>query len=307
MTDITTERYLAEMKILSVVFLCVALAVTGAYADVKTLFPTMDGWEPEGDPVVYGADDLFEYINGSADLYLSYDFKEMASLSYFDDQGRGLTIDVYEHGDDANAFGIYSQERPSPMNALDVGAQSYYDFGILNFCQGTYYVKVAGYDLEEFDEEMLTVVAKIVSANIGGKKELPKALACFPSDAMVKNSSRYIAQNVFGHGFLRSAFVAEYRSDRNTNSRAFIIQADDGADADKMLESYLDYVKGKGAAVADDDGIMRFEDPATRSTGAVSLKKSGSYIWGISTMSEPGGDAFISGVETNLKTAGLLK
>jgi hypothetical protein len=294
------------MKILSAVLLCAALAVTGTYADVKTVFPTMDGWEPEGDPVVYGADDLFEYINGSADLYLSYDFKEMASLSYFDDQGRGLTIDVFEHGNDANAFGIYSQERPSAMNAVDIGAQGYYDFGILNFYQGAHYVKVAGYDLEEFDEEMLTVVAKIVSANIGGKKDLPKALACFPSDAMVKNSSRYISKNVFGHGFLHSAFVAEYRSDGNT-SRAFIIQADDGADADAMLESYLGYVEGKGAPVADNGGVLRFEDPATKSAGPVSLKKSGSYIWGMSTKSEPVGNAFISGVETNLKTAGLLE
>jgi hypothetical protein len=292
--------------LISTICVCLVAAVTGQ-ADVEKLFPTMDGWEPEGDPEVYAADNLFEYINGSADLYLTYDFQEMGTLSYFDDQGRGLTIDIYQHGNDANALAIYSQERPNPMNAVEIGAQGYYDFGVLNFCRGLYYVKIVGYDLDEFDEEMLTVLAKIISANIGGKKALPKALACFPTEAKVNGSERYVSENVFGHGFLHSAFVAEYRSDRRTNSRAFIIEAKDGTDADKMLEDYLNFVKEKGAAVAAENGIYRFEDPVSRSAGAVSLKKNGSYIWGISTGVETTAATFISGVENNLKTAGLIQ
>jgi hypothetical protein len=193
------------------------------------------------------------------------------------------------------------------MNEVKIGAQAYYDYGILNFCQGPYYVKVAGFDLDSFDEDMLTVVGKIISANIGGNKELPKTIACLPEDAMVPNSQRYIAKNVLGHGFLHSAYVAEYRSDRSTNTRGFIIEGNDDADTDKMLESYLNFVKEKGVEVAEGDGVYRFEDPATRSTGAITLKRTGSYIWGISTKSETTGNAFISDVEANLKTTGLLK
>jgi len=295
------------MRSLTAAFLCLAMFATVGHADVKGLFPTMDGWEPEGDPGIYAADNLFEYIDGSADLYLMYNFKEMGTLSYFDHQGRGLTIDIYEHGSNANAFGIYSQERPSPMDKKEIGAQAYYDYGILNFCQGPYYVKVMGYDLDEFDEDMLTVVAKIVSAKIGGKKELPKAMACFPTEAIVPNSQRYIAKNVFGHGFLHSAFVAQYRSDRSTTTRAFIIEANDEADAGKMLESYLSFVREKGGAVSDNGGVYRFEDPASRSAGAVNLKSSGNYIWGISAKSEETGTAFVTGVESNLKAMGLLE
>jgi len=295
------------MRILTAALVCLALLASVGHADVKSFFPTMDGWEPEGEPGIYQADNLYEYIDGSADLYLMYNFKELGTLNYFDNQGRGLTIDIYEHGSDASAFGIYSQERPTPMNAMEIGAQAYYDYGILNFCQGPYYVKIMGYDLDEFDQEMLAVVAKIVSVNIGGAKELPKALACFPTEAMVPNSQRYIAKNVFGHSFLRSAFVAQYRSNGNSNSRAFIIEAKDEADAGKMLESYLSYVKENGAAVSDDNGVYRFQDPASRSAGAINLKASGSYIWGISTTSEDMGSAFVAAVEKNLKTEGLLQ
>jgi hypothetical protein len=286
---------------------CLALAVPAAWADVKPLFPEMSGWEPEGEPEVYDADNLFEYINGSADLYLTYAFKEMGTLSYFDDQGRGLTIDIFEHGDPNNAFGIYSQERPSPANFVEIGAQGYYDFGVLNFCRGAFYVKILGYELGEFDEEMLTVVAKIVSQKIGGKKNLPPVLACFVKDAKVDGSERFISENFLGHGFLHSAFVAEYRSDRSTNTRGFIIAANDAADADQMLESYLNFVREQGGTVADDGGVYRFEDPMSRSTGAISLKKGGGYIWGLSTNVETTGAGYVAGVEQNLKAAGLLK
>jgi hypothetical protein len=303
------ERLFVRKSVLTAlaVFVCLALAVPAAWADVKTLFPDMDGWEPEGDPEVYEADNLFEYINGSADLYLTYDFKEMGTVSYFDDQGRGLTIDIYEHGDANNAFGIYSQERPSPANFVEIGAQGYYDFGVLNFCRGSYYVKILGYDLGEFDEEMLTVVAKIVSQKIGGKKKLPPVLACFPKEAIVDGSERFISENFLGHGFLHSAFVVEYRADRNTNTRGFIIAAHDDTDADQMLESYLTFVREQGGTVSDDNGVYRFEDPMSRSTGAISLKKSGSYVWGLSTKAETTGAGYVAGVEQNLKAAGLLK
>jgi hypothetical protein len=278
-----------------------------AHAEVEKLFPKMDGWEPEGEPMVYTADNLFEYINGSADLYLTYDFKEMGTLSYFDDQGRGITVDIYRHGDNRGSFGIYTQERPSPANLKDIGAEGYYDYGVLNFYRGPYYVKILGYDLESFDEDMLTVVAKIISANIGGEAEKPEVLSCFPTDAMVEGSVRYIARNLWGHGFLHSAFVARYRADNNTNTTGIIIEASDAADADKMLQSYLGLVTEKGGSVAEDNGVYRFDDPVSKTAGTLSLKKAGNYIWGLSAGSETTANAYIASVESNLKDKGLLQ
>ena len=165
---ISKERHLVIKKVSAAlaVFLCLALAATGSNADVKTLFPEMEGWEPEGDPEVYTAKTLAEYLDGPADLYVKHGFKEMGSLSYFDDQGRGLTVEIFVHGEDANALGLYKAERPDEVTKMEIGADAYYDYGILNFCQGPYYVRITGYDLEDFDEDMLTIVAQIVSSNI---------------------------------------------------------------------------------------------------------------------------------------------
>ena len=165
------ERYPVTIKVPTVlaIFFCVALAATGSSADVKTLFPELDGWEPEGEPEVYTAKTLPGYLDGPADVYMKHGFTEMGSLSYFDDQGRGLTVEIFLHGEDANAVGIFKAEQSDEGDGaakMEIGTDAYYDYGILNFCQGQYYVKIHGYDLEDFDEDMLNIVAQIVSSNI---------------------------------------------------------------------------------------------------------------------------------------------
>ncbi len=173
---ISKERHLVIKKVSTAlaVFLCLALAATGSSADVKTLFPDMEGWEPEGEPEVYTAKTLAEYLDGPADLYVKHGFMEMGSLSYFDDQGRGLTVEIFVHGEDAEALGLYKAERPDEVTTMEIGADAYYDYGFLNFCQGPYYVRITGYDLEDFDEDMLTIVAQIVSSNIKAKTKSKK-------------------------------------------------------------------------------------------------------------------------------------
>jgi hypothetical protein len=290
------------------VAVCILLmtTATAGLADIKSLFPEMDGWEPEGEPMLYGTGDLFEYINGSADMYLDYNFRGLGMLSYFDSYGRNVIVEVYDHGDTKNAYGMYSQEKPSPANVLEVGAEAYYDTGMLNFFRGNYYVKIQGFDLDDQDEAMLTIVGKLVSQKIGGKKDLPVALDCFPTEAKVRNSERFIAKNVFGHGFLHSAFVAQYRSDRSSNTPGFIIVGNDAADADAMLAAYVKLVEDNGGTVQEANGMIRFTDPVSRTAGTMTVKKKGAYIWGLSTGAEETGAAFVSGVESSLRAKGLL-
>jgi hypothetical protein len=295
-------------RIFSALVICVCLAMTASagVTELKPLFPVMDGWEPEGDPEVYGPEDLFEYINGSAEMFLDFDLQDMGTLNYFDGYGRNVLVEIYNQGDANNAFGMYSQEKPRPANLVEIGAEGYYAEGLLNFFRGNYYVKIQGFDLEDQDEAMLTIVAKIVSQNIGGKKQVPPVLDCFPSDAMVRNTERFVSKNVFGHGFLHSAFIADYRSDGSQNTRGFIIVAKDAADADAMLAAYVKLVEDSGDTVVDNGGVLRFTDPMSRTAGPMTVKKAGGYIWGMSTESEDTGLVFVTGVERNLRAAKLL-
>ena len=289
-----------------VVCLCLVMTASAGLADIEALFPVMDGWEPEGDPEVYSPEDLFEYINGSAEMFVDFNLQEMAFLNYFDDYGRNVLVEVYDHGDLNNAYGMYSQEQPNPANLVEIGVEGYYDTGMLNFYRDNYYVKIQGFDLDDQDEAMLTIVGKIVSQNIGGKKDVPPILDCFPPDAMVRNTERFVSKNVFGHGFLHSAFIAEYQSGGSRNARGFIIVAKDAADADAMLAAYVKLVEDGGETVVENNGVLRFTDPMSRNAGPMTVKKSGGYIWGLTTDSENDGLVFVKEVERNLRAAKLF-
>ncbi len=81
------------------------------------------GWVRGGDARCYSPDALYEYIDGAADLYLSYGFKQAVVGDYVK-SGEGehwITVDVYDMGAPLHAFGIYGAEKPPDVAEADVG------------------------------------------------------------------------------------------------------------------------------------------------------------------------------------------
>src|SRR4051794_27389697 len=63
-----------------------------------------------GQPSLYKPDNLYEYIDGGADVYLLYDFQQLLHQE-LKDGGAELTADIYEMRTPEDAFGIYAAER----------------------------------------------------------------------------------------------------------------------------------------------------------------------------------------------------
>ena len=49
-------------------------------------FPEMAGWKLSGEIQIYSRANLYDYIDGAADLYLKYDFQELKVADYQNDQ-----------------------------------------------------------------------------------------------------------------------------------------------------------------------------------------------------------------------------
>jgi len=61
-------------------------------------------------PLLYNPETLYQYIDGGADIYLLYDFKNLLHQD-FNSGAAELTVDIYETGKTEDAFGIYAAER----------------------------------------------------------------------------------------------------------------------------------------------------------------------------------------------------
>lgn len=283
----------------------IPMTAASGKGDMATILPSFKDWTPKGKPAFYTPDNLFEYINGAADVFLSYDFEKLASLTYENAKKHTFTMDVYRHSDERNGFGIYSQEKPEKGEFLNIGAQGYYEKGVLNFLKGSYYVKIAGFDLGDNDRKVLTMAAEILAKKLEGSKTFPAVLSCFPIEGKKTNTERYIAQNFLGHSFLNSAFVADYKI-KDQKFQLFIIQKEKAENVNKMLDSYLAFAKKKGQDVFKKDNFVRFQDPYYRRSGKMNMKKSGKYIWGLFSKDDAAADSFIAQIEKNLKKQKLI-
>ena len=243
--------------------------------ELARLFPELAGWQMPGKVETFLPQTLYEHINGAAENFLGYDFRELAVRNYVNDQKQTVSAEIYFHGSQDNAFGIYSSEKPLAGDYLRIGAQGYYEEGVLNFISDSYYVKLNGFDLGANGRQTLLDLARRIAAAIGGKSTMPETLAAFPAQGKIENSERYILHNFLGHDFLHSAFVADYDL-QGQKFQLFIMPAGSEDEARAMLQKYAALDKGIPApAVA--PGALAIRDPYN---GPVRLFWRGAFIWG---------------------------
>ncbi len=237
-------------------------------------FPEMAGWKQSGDIQIYSPANLYDYINGGADLYLKYDFQELKVADYVNDRKASVTIEVYRHKTPVHAFGIYSQERLGNANDLEVGAQGYSEKGVLNFLAADCYVKMSGVDIGPEEQAVLLAFAKKIVENLGGKGSLPSILSSFPREGEKKNSEKFISREFLGYAFFHSAFTADYELS-GKKFKLFVIEGTDPIDCRNMIREYLKHTGNLQTKV--EEGRFQLKDPYH---GGMDFYWKGTYIWG---------------------------
>ncbi|UCH94661.1 MAG: hypothetical protein JSV88_30960 [Candidatus Aminicenantes bacterium] len=291
--------------IVTMVFALTISCLNAHGKDMTSIFPDFEGWSKKGKPDIYTPDNLFEYINGAAEVFLSYDFVKLAALTYENNKKNSFTVDVYRHSSNRNGFGIYSQEKPRQGSFLTIGAQGYYEKGVLNFFKGSYYVKMSGYDLGDNDEKVLTTTAQKIANALEGVVHFPAAVKCFPGKGKVANSEAYINKNFLGHSFLHSAYVADYEM-KGQKFQVFIIETHKPEEAEEILNKYTAFVKKKGIKVDQVKNFYRFQDPYYRSSGMMNMKMEKNYLWGLFSKDNAAAESLIREIGNNLEKYKLL-
>jgi hypothetical protein len=248
---------------------------TGRAAPGTTdLFPSLEGWKA-GAVKSFHPHNLFVYLNGAADLYLSYGMTELKVVEYSGASQSPIVVEVYHHPSPALAFGIYSLERPDNPKLLEIGGQGYVEGPALAFISGSAYVKVNGQAEEKEVRGTVEALARGIAARLGPADKLPAPLAWLPSEGRRPGSEKYFIRSFLGHGFLRSAYSADYL----VGARAlmlFVIEGQDPGEREGMLREYL-----KFAGIASPpgpEGRAFLQDPYH---GPVALAWRGKYLWGI--------------------------
>lgn len=186
--------------------------------DLDALLPdesSLRTWVMVDGPTEYGPGDLYDYLNGGAERYLSYGFERLLHVRYEvdGDDRSGIDLDLFDMGSELGAFGIYSMggRRHSPPR--DWGTEGYYS-GSAAAWKGRIFVHGSTDSNEPRVTGALNRIMTSVTGQIEGGGSLPSILEPLP-DGLIPRSERYVAGDLLGHAFLPGGVVAAYQLDRH--------------------------------------------------------------------------------------------
>jgi hypothetical protein len=236
------------MKFISASFLLFLLCFLPAISQDLTL-PELPGFKKVTNYPVYTADNLWDFINGAADVYLSLGFENVHIAEY--KKGKNvIKLEIYKHKDDIQAFGIYASERSPSFDFVRIGAQGYKTDGSLNFYKGSYYIKIRTFSKSDKIIQSVETLATKVSDMLPGSSDMPAILKEFPAEGKKLNEETYIRESVLGHEYLADAFKAQYEVGPNKFS-VFLFRKKSQAEATKTVSAYL---KSAGLEIDDLSG-----------------------------------------------------
>jgi hypothetical protein len=153
-------------------------------------------WKPEYEPQHVEGEDLFSLINGGAEIYHEYGFKQAVVQSYVDENERSLNLEIYEMSDPHAAYGIYTFKKGDKGRDLDVGdAASQQDY-YLNAWKGNFLVTVVGFDSEKETIDGLRILADAVAGRITLQGQKPPLLDLLPKQGLDPSSIKYLKGNL---------------------------------------------------------------------------------------------------------------
>jgi hypothetical protein len=271
-----------ERHLLCTAAVCATLLLSSpvAYGGASTeLFPAVTGWTMVQDSTVYTPANLWDLIDGAAELFLSYGFVDLNIAEYHDQTGIDVRVELYRHSTRVNAFGMYTQERNPEYHFVDIGTQGYIEDGVLNFLAGTFYAKVSTHTPGKNGRDGMMMIGQKVLGQLKQETAWPAALSLFSPEGMQKNTESYIAENFLGYHVLHSAYLAVYT--RGTRFQVFIIENETLPSTQQMLDSYLRAINQPRDDLK--EGIYTVSDPHN---GAIEILWRGKYMCGIVNCSD---------------------
>jgi hypothetical protein len=147
------------------------------------------GWKVVDAGQVYDRDSLFDYINGGAELYLAYGFREMVACRFQREGQPDIVADVFDMGSSEDAFGVFSAERLEAE--VGIGQGSEYAAGLLRFWKGPFFVSVWAEQETAEAESCVPALGAAIAEAIEPVGRRPQLLDLLPEQDLAETGVRY--------------------------------------------------------------------------------------------------------------------
>lgn len=214
---------------------------TGDPADA--LPKTIEGWKTSADRF-FNNETLYNYIDGGAELFLSFGFSKVFNRVYSNDKGNEVIVDIFYMNKPEDAYGafLFTSGRVDSK----YGEQSQVSQDAVIFRKMNYYISITcnGEGTEVY--KLIERLASLLDNSITGKAELPKVIRYLPEENLDKESIRYFRHYIWlnTHLFLSNDDIL------NINQNTEAVTAKYGTGENKAVLTILEYPDEQTAKTA---------------------------------------------------------
>ncbi len=190
------------MKSLRIIlFICLVWLGTYIAAggdSLSLLLPSPEeGWIKTESSERYDRQNIFDYLDGGAEIYLAYDFKQLVVQKYTPKtqdslQDKSITLEIWQMSSPEDAYGVWSLDREGEN--VSIGQDGIYGNGSLRFWKDVYFVKV--FQEMESSKETILQLGRRIDRKIQGEGKLPLLVQKIPSDSLVTKSVHFFHQQI---------------------------------------------------------------------------------------------------------------
>lgn len=215
----------------------------------KLLPKTVGAFELTSTPRYFGPDNLYDLINGGAEIYTEFGLKKMVTADYTakDRTGITITVEIYDMGTPAGAFGRFARFLKGKADLSDVGKglpEPLVPHGLMgtsnaSFWKGHHLINLTLLDespsatmegIRKLSAEMLPPFAENVAKTIPGELALPAETAWFPKEQLIPRSQAYDVRKLAGIDGLGPGYSARYQAE-DAEYQLFVTGETDEPDA----------------------------------------------------------------------------
>jgi hypothetical protein len=202
-------------------------------------------------PENFGPDDVFNKIDGKADLYLTAGFVHLTcqrfALKATNDDW--MEWFVYDMGTLPQAFSVFSLQRRAEAQTWDLTPFAYQTENALYFVSGRYYVEaVTAMPVPAMMTGMLAMARQFVTAHPAGASVIPE-LKLFPPENRQAGSEGLQMADAFGFDGFKNVFTAKYQLPRggtNMEVLAYLEITNTAAAASALRDAYRSFLLSNG-------------------------------------------------------------
>jgi hypothetical protein len=175
-------------------FLFIALGLL-AVQDLLTKYLPKSGeilnWKKEGGPQHFEGEALYAYIDGGAEIYHEYGFKQVLVQDYIAPTGKSISVEIFEMTGSESAFGIYTFKTDKEGRKISVGADAQLADYYLNFWKVNILVTLTGFDETSETKEGLLLLAKKIDSKLSLSGKKPRIVSLLPEENSISQSVKH--------------------------------------------------------------------------------------------------------------------